>query len=595
MLRYDDQRLDYSALLRESRSLDDSHCTQTVRVAVLSDSAPQLLTPLFKTLLSLNAVRAEVYEVYGSAELEVLDPQSGLYAFAPDVVVIANATFGLRQSFYSRSDRRASFVSDQMEACASAWAACRERTNATIIQTNYVIPHDKLFGSYDFQVGSSFAAAVARLNQRLVEQAHCTAGVFICDVDHLAAYHGRKHWLDEKMWLLSAAFCAFEYLPHSVQSVVDIMLSLRGEGVKCVVLDLDNTLWGGIIGEDGLDGIRIGHLGDGEAYTHFQHFLLALKERGILLAVCSKNNPETALQPFRGHPEMVLKEHDIVAFLANWESKAENITHISETLNLSLRSMVFVDDNPAERGIVREALPDVIVPELPEDPAEYVRCLAELNLFEATSHSSLDAERTDLYRVDAQRKLAGRTFSSPEDHLRSLEMRVDCRRFEPFHLPRVVQLLQRSNQFNLQTRRYSLAQCEAFMRDDTKWLPICVSLRDKYGDVGIISVVIASLETKTLAIEEWVMSCRVLARGVEQFAMNFIVESARTRGIDVVTGRYVPTEKNRMVKDFFAGFGFRKVQESASGATDWEIQTSAYRAGIHFIDVDIAGAAHAAR
>src|SRR5262245_31118409 len=422
MLRYGHQQLDYSALLRESRCLDDSRCTRTLRVAVLSDSAPQLLTPLFKTLLSLNVVRADIYEAYGRAELEMLDPHSSLYAFSPDVVVIANATFGLRQSFYSRSDRRASFVSEQIEACASAWAACRERSNATIIQTNYVIPPDKLFGSYDSQVGSSFVAAVVRLNQRLAEQAQRTAGVFICDVDHLAAYHGRKHWLNEKMWLLAAAYCSFEYLPHAGQSVVDIMLSLGGEGVKCVVLDLDNTLWGGFIGEDGLDGIRIGHLGDGEAYTHFQHFLLALKERGILLAVCSKNNPETALQPFRAHPEMVLKEHDIVAFAANWESKAENIRHISETLNVSLGSIVFVDDNPAERGVVRDALPDVIVPELPEEPAEYVRCLAALNLFEATSHSSLDTERTDLYRVEVQRKLAERSFSGPEDHLRSLEM-----------------------------------------------------------------------------------------------------------------------------------------------------------------------------
>ncbi len=267
------------------------------------------------------------------------------------------------------------------------------------------------------------------------------------------------------MWILCKAFCAFEFLPHAVQNTVDILLSLKGAGVKCVVLDLDDTLWGGIIGDDGLEGIRLGHFGDGEAFQWFQHYLLDLKKRGILLAVCSKNDPENVLLPFRNHPEMVLKENDITVFIANWLSKVESIKAIRETLNISFSSMVFIDDSPFERNLVRDELPELIVPEMPEDPALYVRCLAEINLFETTSYSEIDAERAELYRLEAQRKIAEKRFSNPEDYLKSLDMKITLKRFDPFNLPRIAQLLQRSNQFNLLTRRFSEAQCETFMQD----------------------------------------------------------------------------------------------------------------------------------
>ena len=587
--------MNYVDLTNASRTLDYSDCTRTVRIALISDSTAQYMTPLFKTLLCQNGVRADVYEsAYGTAELEILDPTSGLYAFEPDVIVLANSVLALRDRYYTFTGDRTRFVADQLETFESLWSALRARSTAAIIQTNYVVPNEKLFGSYDDRVGMSFTWAVTQLNQGLAQAAR-QDGFFLSDIDHVAAYHGRKHWLDEKMWLLAKAFCAFEYLPDAVKSSVDIILSLNGKAVKCVVLDLDNTLWGGIIGDDGLEGIRLGHLGDGEAFVRFQLFLRALHQRGILLAVCSKNNPDTARLPFRHHPEMVLKEDDITVFVANWVSKAENIRQIADILRIGLGSMVFLDDNPFERGVVRDALPEVIVPELPEDPAEYVRCLTELNLFETTSYSALDAGRAELYRVDAQRKLAERSFVNAEDHLKSLEMKIVCQRFEPFHLPRIVQLLQRSNQFNLLTRRFNQVQCEAFMRDTENWLPIYLSLRDKYGDNGIIGVIVGRVEPQVLSIEEWVMSCRVLARGVEQFAMNYMVAEARERGLQIIKARYVPTAKNGMVKNFFGGMGFRQVSESADGVIDWDLETSAYQPGVHFIEVDAGDALHAAR
>lgn len=585
MLRYGLSELNYLKLIREAKSLDNLVCQTTLRLAVLSDSAPQYLTPLLRTLLAKNAVRAEIYAAdYDTIELEVFNPASGLYAFNPDVIIILNSVFALRDKYCQFPGNKALFVEDRLTKFRSLWAVLKERTSAAVVQSNIVMPYERLFGNYDEGVGRSFFHTVASINRGLIEHARSFNNVFINDIDTVASYHGRRYFLDEKMWILCKAFSAFEFLPHAVQNTVDILLSLKGEGVKCVVLDLDNTLWGGIIGEDGLEGIRLGHFEDGEAFQTFQHYLLELRKRGILLAVCSKNDPANAQLPFQKHPEMVLKEDDITVFIANWVSKVENIKAIREALNISFSSMVFVDDSPFERGLVRDALPEMIVPEMPEDPALYVRCLAELNLFETTSHSELDAERAELYRVEAQRKVAEKQFSNPQDYLKSLDMKITIERFDPFYLPRIAQLLQRSNQFNLLTRRYGEAQCETFMRDSRGWLPIYLTLRDKYGDNGLISVVIARIDTDTMWIEEWVMSCRVLARGVEQCAMNYLFEYARRHGVRLVRASYEPTSKNQMVKDFFSRFGFHKVQEGADGEADWELETSAYEPQVHFIE-----------
>jgi len=584
MLHYGLSELDYLDLNKGSRSLDLSGCRKTLKLALLSDSAPQYLTPLFKTLLAKNGVRAEIYEAsYDTMELEILDPGSGLHAFRPDTVVILPSVQALRDRYNHFSGDKTLFAEEQAERFTSLWKKLRAFSGASVIQGDYVLPNEKLFGNYEDKAANSFYHTVVSLNRALRQAARPLNHVFISDIDHVAAYHGRRHWLDEKMWILCKAFCAFEFLPHAVQNIVDTLLSLAGEGVKCIVLDLDNTLWGGIIGDDGLEGIRIGHFEDGEAFQNFQYHLLALKDRGILLAVCSKNDLETALRPFREHPEMVLREKDIAVFVANWSSKAENIRTISRMLNIGCGSMAFIDDNLFERGVVRDAIPEMIVPELPDDPADYVRCLTELNLFETTAISALDTDRAELYRIESRRKLGQVQFEDPKAYLESLEMTMTCGRFDPFHLPRIAQLLQRSNQFNLLTRRYAESQCEAFMKDEQNWFPMYLSLKDKYGDNGLISAVIARFDSEAMNIEEWVMSCRVLARGVEQYAMNTLFEEAAKRGVRKIRARYEPTEKNGMVRDLYERLGFRRTGGSGDGPVDWEIDAADYRPQSHFI------------
>lgn len=577
MLRNDTGHLDYTAILKESRALDLSPCTRTVRVAVLSDATVAQLVPLLKVLFAHHGVRAEIYlGEYDAIELEVFNEHSGLYAFRPDVIAILNTTNALRLKYYGAGEDRSGFYDDVAGKIAALWDTIARRTSAVVLHGNYVLPYERQFGNFDHKVPESLYATVAALNRRITEMARERAHVLVDDVEALASYVGRKHWCDERLWTLCKAFCSLEYLPLVAQNIADVVLATIGHVVKCVVLDLDNTLWGGVIGDDGAEGIAIGPYGDGEPFQRLQYYLRELKRRGIILAVCSKNDYEVAIEPFRSHPEMVLREEDIAVFVANWSPKPDNISVIRETLNIGFDSMVFLDDSPFERNLVRERLPAVIVPELPEDPSDYVRAIAELNLFEVTSFSDEDRRRADLYRGNAQRQRFATSCTDISAYLRSLEMRIVLERFDEFHLTRIVQLLQRSNQFNLTTRRYNLAECRAMMTDDPTWAPWYLKLTDRFGDNGLISVVILKQQSPELVIDSWLMSCRVLGRGVEAYAMNRVVDFARRHGYRVVVGQYLPTSKNRMVKDFYERFGFTPVAESLGGDAVWRLDVSTY-------------------
>ena len=336
-----------------------------------------------------------------------------------------------------------------------------------------------------------------------------------------------------------------------------IIRSIYGKNKKGLVLDLDNTLWGGVIGDDGIDGIQLGELGDGPAFAALQHWLLELKRRGILLAVCSKNNDDTAREPFEKHPEMVLRLDDFAAFVANWENKAQNIQQIQKTLNIGMDSFVFLDDNPFERNLVREMLPDVTVPELPEDPAEVPAYLESLHLFEAVSFSEEDAARTAQYQAEASRTAAQAKFQSYDEYLKALDMKGEILPFDSFHFPRIAQLTQRSNQFNLRTQRYSESDVAA-MAHDPDYFTRYMTLADRFGEHGLISVVICKkIADDTLFIDTWLMSCRVLRRGVEECLFDAIVKMTADAGFRYLRAEYLPTAKNKMVEHFYETMGMQ--------------------------------------
>ena len=571
-----DRNLDYSALLAASRRLDLTGATRTIRLALLSDAATQRFVPVLRALFAGHGIDAVIYEgAFDGIELEAYDRNSGLYQFQPQRVVLLPCVQALRASFLQPRATVGPFVDETSSRMIQVWDAIQANLPATLIQSNFVLPYERFFGNYDLKVPESFYATVAALNSRVAENARLRGSVLINDVESVASWIGRRQWFEDRFWDSAKYFCSLDSLPYAANNLVQIVLASMGQVVKCVVVDLDNTLWGGVIGDDGLDGIQISAHGDGEAFYRMQLYLRVLRQRGIVLAACSKNEMQNALLPFEKHPEMVLRRDDFAMFVANWNDKAVNIRQIRETLNIGFDSMVFLDDNPFERNLVRELVPGVVVPELPEDPADYVRAISELNLFETTSFSTEDTRRTELYHAEAERQEAQAGFASLEEFLQSLDMRITVSRFDAFHLPRIAQLMQRSNQFNLTTRRLSEIECKGLM-ENAQCLPLYAKLADRLSDHGLISVVTVEALAGELAIRDWLMSCRVLGRGVEAFLMNRVVEHARNLGLLRITAEFLPTTKNAMVKDFFQQFGFVKVHEGPQGETRWSLATSAF-------------------
>ena len=350
-----------------------------------------------------------------------------------------------------------------------------------------------------------------------------------------------------------------------------------------MVLDLDNTVWGGVVGDDGWENIQVGHgLGIGKAFSEFQQWVKKLKNRGIIICVCSKNDEDKAKEPFEKNPEMVLKLDDISVFVANWENKADNIRTIQGILNIGFDSMVFLDDNPFERNMVRENVPGVTVPELPDDPGEYLEYLYSLNLFETASYSSADKDRTKQYQLEAQRVSTAKKFTNEADFLKSLEMVSEVSNFNSFNNPRVAQLSQRSNQFNLRTVRYTEDQITAIEKDP-KQKGFAFTLEDKFGDNGLIAVVILEeKEPEALFIDTWFMSCRVLKRGMENFTLNTIVAWAKENGYKKIIGEYIPTLKNGMVSEHYTVLGFNKLE--GIEPAQWELYVNAYQNRLCYIE-----------
>jgi FkbH-like protein len=575
-MRHAGNSLDYFALLKEAKQKSTARPAKVFRLAILADCATQHLVTIIKTLGEKKNIAFDVYEGdYDGIDIEILTPDSRLYSHDPQYIALLMSGEKLKERLYSCEDRKA-FVDDTIQRIETLWNAVRARSNATIIQSTFVLPNERAFGNYELKVADSIGSIFTEINYQLAARAREAKNVLINDVDFLAGSIGRAQWSDPRMWNLAKVPCRLEHLPRLAQSLLDTVLASLGLFAKCVVLDLDNTLWGGVIGDDGLEGIALGEFDDGEAFVSFQKFIRELKRRGIILAVVSKNEQANAILPFTKHPHMVLKEEDISVFVANWDNKVDNIRLVQKTLNIGFDSMIFLDDNPFERNLVREFIPQIVVPELPEDPSMFLQTLSEFNFFETASFSEADRQRTEQYREEAQRELIRTSFTNINDYLISLGMEIKLERFNNFNLPRIAQLSQRSNQFNLMTRRYGEAACQAMM-GDSSLAPLTLKLSDKFGDYGLISVVILKAADQDVVIDEYLMSCRVLKRGVEEFAMNNIFAYAARKGAKRVVGNFIPTAKNEMVKDFFKNFGFEMTSVDGAGASQWALPVEAYR------------------
>jgi FkbH-like protein len=421
---------------------------------------------------------------------------------------------------------------------------------------------------------------IGKLNQAIGDSVAGTTDLLL-DVAGLAETVGLETWHSPALWNMAKLPCDVSCMPIYAEHVARLLAALRGKSRKCLILDLDNTVWGGVIGDDGLQGIAIAQ-GDasGEAHLAVQKLALQLRQRGIVLAVSSKNTDEIARKPFREHPEMLLKEDHLAVFQANWNDKATNIKAIAQELSLGLDAMVFLDDNPVERGLVREMLPQVAVPEVPDDPAQFARTLAAAGYFEALAFSAEDRTRAEMYQTNARRVELQKQAGDLDAYLASLDMEIDFAPFDGIGRARISQLINKSNQFNLTTRRYSEAEVAA-AEEDPNVFTLQVRLIDSFGDNGMISVIICrTAEPGVWAIDTWLMSCRVLGRKVEQMVLREIIARACEAGIETLIGTYSPTEKNDLVREHYQKLGFTKMDDRADGSTLWKMSTATEIAGV---------------
>jgi FkbH-like protein len=547
--------------------------TPPIRLAVLGSSTLSHLLAGIRVAAIRRGFWVSTYENdYGQYLQELSNPNSTLYSFQPNCVLIAldayHLSAGINASLAQKDvDEALTRTCSQIER---NWQFARESLGCSVIQQTALPLHSPLFGSNEQRLPGSRAAYISRLNAALRTLAD-RSGVDLLALDERAARDGLYAWHDPVLWLRSKQEVSPRVGPMYGDLVCRVLAARQGKAFKCLVLDLDNTIWGGVIGDDGVDGIVVGQGNPlGEAYIAIQHYAKEQARRGVILAVCSKNDEETALEPFQKHPDMLLKRADIACFVANWNDKATNIRRIADQLNIGLDAMVFVDDNPAERALIRKELPMVAVPEIPEDPALVVPFLADAGYFEAVSMTLEDRERAIQYQQNANREALRTASTDISSYLQGLQMALLYRTLDLAGLARAVQLINKTNQFNLTTRRYAEDEVRRIISDE-RALGLQFRLLDVFGDNGVIAIVICRTlpDNECLLIDSWLMSCRVLGRQVEQATLNVVIQHAMRMGAKRLIGEYHPTKKNGMVKDHYEKLGFQPTEGCGDG-----VQTS---------------------
>ena len=528
-------------------------------IAILSNSATQLLNIGIRGLAFDYNIDLNIYEAdYNQVEYEVFNEGSELYRKEPKYILLYLSTNKLMEKFYSfPAQERREFAFKYLTYIEDLVSTINTKLkNSIILCCNFPEIDDTIYGNQASKTEDSFLYQCRKLNYLLSEKSVQLNHLLLVDLVGLQNRFGVGHLFNNNIYITTDIVLSTDILPYVSEIVLNIIKVRNGIVNKCVILDLDNTLWGGVIGDDGYENIEIGTLGIGKAFTEFQKWLKELKNRGIILAVCSKNNEVVAKEAFLRNTEMVLKLDDISVFVANWNNKADNIRSIQSTLNIGFNSMVFLDDNPVERQIVKDNIPDITVPELPEDPAYYLQYLYSLNLFDTTGVTVEDIKRTESYQKELHISTLKKSFVNESDFLSSLEMVSLVEPFNKSNLARVVQLSQRSNQFNLRTIRYTdndVLQLAA----SSDYKNYCFTLNDKFGENGLICVVSLKLVTESVCfIENWFMSCRVLKRTMENFVLNTIVEDLNKTGCLKLIGEYIPTAKNNLVLDHYKNLGF---------------------------------------
>ncbi|HQQ74012.1 MAG TPA: HAD-IIIC family phosphatase [Pseudomonadales bacterium] len=582
---------DANTLLRKKKSLLRELSAQQglleKRIAILGGSTTDEVVAMLELCLLSRGIKPVFYQsAYNQYFSEALQPETGLQQFQPELVYIHTSHVNINTwPCITSSEADAQLLlQHQLAHFTAAWDGIRQHLNCPVLQNNFDEPWHRPLGNLDGIDYRGKSRFIARLNEAFADAAQRRHDLYIHDIHYLSARIGIDHWFNPRQWHLYKHAMDMEATVHLAWNLSALIAGLFGLTKKCLVLDLDNTLWGGVIGDDGIEGISIGtHSAEAEAYSEFQQYFLSLKQRGILLAVCSKNDEANARSGF-AHPASILKPDDFSAFIANWENKPDNIRTIAEQLNIGLDSLVFFDDNPAERDFVRQQLPSVSVLDAGNDVASFINIIDKSGMFETLTLSDNDLKRARQYQENHDRQSHAATFNQYDDFLRSLAMQATIEPFHSKNLERITQLTNKTNQFNLTTRRCTITEI-THMAESSDYITLSGQLTDKYGDNGLVSVIAGKIAGDTLKIDLWLMSCRVLKRGLEFAMFQALCEQASQRALVSITGYFRPTDKNRMVETLYKTLGFQLIS-SEQGQSVWQLtlsQTTPKTTPEHFI------------
>ncbi len=557
------------------------------KVAVFGGSTTNDIVVYLELFLLDQGIEAEFYQSeYAQYWQDAMFPSQELLDFAPDIVFIHTTNRNIINYPHTSDSREQvqELLDTEYAKFEQMWSKISETYHCPIIQNNFEMPFYRLMGNKDCSDYRGRMNYLTRLNAKFYDYAEGHEGFYINDINYISASFGLKQWSDPSYWNMYKYAMCVDAIPEFSFNVSNIIKSVFGRNKKALALDLDNTLWGGVVGDDGVDGIQIGQeTGVAQTYYEFQSYIKSLKELGIILTVCSKNDHENAIAGLN-HPEGALKPDDFIIIKANWENKDRNIIEIANELNILPDSIVFVDDNPAERAIVSAQVAGVRTPVM-DSVENYIMTIDRNGYFEVTNFSEDDLKRNEMYKANAQRAAQQATFTDYKDYLLSLDMKAVIDDFIPVYLQRITQLTNKSNQFNVTTRRYTATEMEEVCASPD-YIRLYGKLIDKFGDNGVVSVVIGKKDGAVLNMELWLMSCRVLKRDMELAMLDRLVERCRDQGIETIRGYYYPTAKNGMVKELYGFFGFNKVSEDENGNTVWELAVDGYENRNHVIVVE---------
>lgn len=582
---------DPEQLIRRKKSLrrqllEDGTARIRKKIAVLGGSTTSDIVKMLELFLLNYGIAPEFYESeYAQYFQDAIFPPQELMEFQPDLVFIHTTSRNVTNYpvVTDSTQQVEEKLGAELERFTAMWQSVSERFHCPIIQNNFEMPLYRLMGNRDCYDVHGRVNFLTRLNMAFYDYAQSHDSFYIHDINFLSADYGLKEWANPLYWNMYKYALCFEAIPAFAYNLSNIVKSIFGKNKKALALDLDNTLWGGVVGDDGVDGIEIGQeTGISQSYYEFQQYLKQVKSLGVVLTVCSKNDHDNAIAGLN-HPEGVLRPDDFIVIKANWENKHQNIAQIAADLNILPESIVFVDDNPAEREIVRSQLPGVAVPPM-DAVEEYITTLDRSGFFEVTAFSEDDLKRNEMYKNNVLRSAQIAAFGDYDEYLRSLEMHGIIDDFVPVYLARITQLTNKSNQFNLTTRRYTTAEMEEVYHSED-YIRLYGKLIDKFGDNGVVSVVIGHKNGAVLDMDLWLMSCRVLKRNMEQAMLDTLVEKCRQAGITHIHGYYYPTAKNHMVERLYETFGFTLLRQDEEGNTLWELPVEGYENQNHVIAV----------